>query len=100
MLTAKSAKIRGDLRRRIFVTRIDPGCPREQRTDFRHIPLEQWVVQERARLLEAAFTVRRAWIAQGCQASEPRAAKHASRMRQISSKEYGKSRFCESHSRR
>ena len=33
MLTANNAKIRGDLRRRIFVTRIDPGCARpEQRT--------------------------------------------------------------------
>ncbi len=66
MLTANNAKIRGDLRRRIFVTRIDPGCARpEQRTGFLHEPLEQWVVQERARLLEAAFTILRAWIAEG-----------------------------------
>lgn len=56
----------GDTTRRVLVSRLETPLERpEDRQGFRHENLLQWVTAERPRLVNAALTVLRAWVAAG-----------------------------------
>src|SRR5262249_47719317 len=58
---------KGDLARRVVPIKLAPKMERpEERTDFQHAPLLDWVRQERPRLVVAALTVLKAFFAAGC----------------------------------
>lgn len=64
--TGNNLDVRGDLTRRAVWVRIDPRVARpDERADFNHPDLLGWVRAERPRLLGAAFTIGRAWLAAG-----------------------------------
>jgi hypothetical protein len=55
-----------DIARRVYWIRVDPKQARpDQRTDFIHPDLLQWVKHERGRILAAILTLTRAWIQAG-----------------------------------
>jgi hypothetical protein len=57
----------GQMSRRVLVARIESPLERPQdRADFRHSPLPRWIMTNRAKLVAAALTVLRAYIAAGC----------------------------------
>jgi putative DNA primase/helicase len=56
----------GQMSRRVLVARLESDLEKPQdRRDFKHWPLRPWVATERARLVVAALTVLRAYIAAG-----------------------------------
>ncbi len=62
--TGNNLRLTGDLTRRVAWCRLDAETARpDQRSGFRHADLISWVRAERPRLLSAAFTLLRAWIA-------------------------------------
>jgi putative DNA primase/helicase len=64
--TGNNVTIRGDLSRRAVRVFLDPGMERpEQRQGFRHPDLEGWVSDNRGRLVVAALTVVRGYLASG-----------------------------------
>lgn len=63
-LTGNNVQLRGDLGRRVVPIGIDPGVEHpEDRSGFRHPDLLAYVRNERARLVTAALTILRAYIA-------------------------------------
>lgn len=58
-----------DIARRVYWIRIDAHQARpDQRTDFHHPDLPQWVKEERGKIIAAVLTLARAWIRAGCPA--------------------------------
>lgn len=56
-----------DIARRVYWIRIDAHQARpDQRTDFHHPDLSQWVMETRGEILAAVLTLARAWIQAGC----------------------------------
>lgn len=69
--TGNNLSYRGDMVRRVVPIALDPQMERpEERTDFRHPRLEEWVRSERPRLVVAALTILRAYFVAGCPAQE------------------------------
>jgi hypothetical protein len=65
--TGNNLSYRGDMVRRVVPIALDPQMERpEERTDFRHPNLEEWVRSERPRLVIAALTIMRAYFVAGC----------------------------------
>ena len=63
MATGNGMEIIGDTTRRVLVGRMEPAEERpEERTGYRHPNLLAWVSSERARLVQAALTVLRAYV--------------------------------------
>jgi hypothetical protein len=61
-----NVQVWGDMKRRVVPARLVPDCEHpERRSGFRHEDLPAWVLANRGRLLAAAFTIWRAWIAAG-----------------------------------
>ena len=63
--TGNNIRLGGDLPRRAFLVRIDPGVARPWMRDpgqFRHPELEAWCAGNRGPILAAALTLARAWI--------------------------------------
>lgn len=55
-----------DIARRVYWIRIDAQLARpDQRTDFHHPELLEWVKEERGRILAAILTIARSWIRAG-----------------------------------
>jgi hypothetical protein len=68
--TGNNLKAVGDMERRVFWARQDPKVTDpENRSEFKHPELEQWVLAHRGSLIEAILTLIRAWFVAG----EPRA---------------------------
>lgn len=66
LASGNNISIEGDTVRRVLVARIEhPDENPETRTDFRHPELSQWVEAERPRLVAAALTVLRGYVAAG-----------------------------------
>jgi hypothetical protein len=66
MLTGNNLKFVGDMTRRVFLARQDPQMPHpEKRSGFRHPELENWVLANRVRLIEAVLMLIRAWFVAG-----------------------------------
>ena len=64
--TGNNLKAVGDMERRVFWARQDPEVPDpENRSEFKHPELEQWVLAHRGRLIEAIQTLIRAWFVAG-----------------------------------
>ena len=64
--TGNNVQVRGDLSRRIVLIELDPGMEfPEEREGFQHPDLLQWTRRERPRLVTAALTVLRAFVAAG-----------------------------------
>lgn len=64
--TGNNVRVKGDTLRRVLHTRIKAQDERpEERTDFVHPKLLEWVQDNRPRLLAAAFTMLRAYHAAG-----------------------------------
>jgi len=60
-----------DIARRVYWIRIDAHQARpDQRTDFHHPDLPQWVKERRGEILAAVLTLARAWIQTGCPTPE------------------------------
>jgi hypothetical protein len=60
-----------DIARRVYWIRIDAHQARpDQRTDFHHPDLPQWVKEKRGEILAAVLTLARAWIRAGCPAPQ------------------------------
>ena len=61
-----NVQVWGDMKRRIVPARLVPDTEHpEDRSDFRHPDLEQWVRDHRGELLGAVLTIWRNWIANG-----------------------------------
>jgi len=59
-------QVEGDTIRRVIPCRMEPEMERpEERTDFRHPNLIEWVQENRPRLVAAALTILRSWVASG-----------------------------------
>ena len=59
-----NVQVWGDMKRRVAPCRMVPDTSRpEHRTDFRHPDLEHWVRVNRGKLLAAALTIWRNWVA-------------------------------------
>ena len=66
LVTGNNVRLRDDVIRRINNVRLEPDCEfPEKRTGFACADLEQWVTQNRPRLLAAALTILRAYIVAG-----------------------------------
>lgn len=66
LATGNNIEFRADTARRCLVSRIEPNTEHpENRTDFRHPRLIEWIKVNRARLVRAGLTVLRAWIVAG-----------------------------------
>ena len=66
MVTGNNIRVGGDLVSRCYLIRIDAKMSRPQeREDFKHTNLEQWVRDNRGLLIGAALTIARAWIEAG-----------------------------------
>jgi hypothetical protein len=74
IVSGNNIQLGGDIPRRCYLVRIDAKCPRpEDRTEFRHRNLPQYVLEKRPLLLCALLTLARAWFAAGCpEPSTPR----------------------------
>lgn len=67
LASGNNVPLRGAVERRILMPRLEPDVERpEERTGFKHPDLLAWVRENRARLVCAALTVLRAFIALGC----------------------------------
>lgn len=62
--TGNNLQFLGDMVRRVLICRIDPGCERPDARSFTR-NLNDWVPENRPRLLAAALTVLRAYIVAG-----------------------------------
>jgi hypothetical protein len=61
-----NVEVWGDMKRRVVPARLVPDTEHpEDRDDFRHPDLEQWVLSHRGELLAAVLTIWRNWIAKG-----------------------------------
>ena len=61
-----NVQVWGDMKRRVVPSRLVPDVEHpEHRTGFKHPNLEQWVRENRGRLLSAALTIWRHWVATG-----------------------------------
>ena len=61
-----NVEVWGDMKRRVVPVRLVPDIEHpENRTDFRHPNLEEWVRAHRGELLAALLTIWRNWIAKG-----------------------------------
>jgi hypothetical protein len=68
-----NVQVWGDMKRRVVPSRLVPDVEHpEHRTDFRYPDLEMWVRQNRGRLLAAALTIWRHWVAKGRQDADIR----------------------------
>jgi hypothetical protein len=64
--TGNNVSLVGDAVRRVLLVRLDPDCEQpDARTGFRHDPLIPWVRANRGRLVAAALTILRAYVAAG-----------------------------------
>jgi len=66
--TGNNIRLGGDLPRRAYLVRIDPGVARPWLRDpakFKHPELETWCSNNRGRILAAILTLARAWIVAG-----------------------------------
>lgn len=63
-LTGNNLVFKGDMTRRVLVSRIDPRCERPDARQFKR-NLRQFVTENRHRLLSAALTVLRAYVCAG-----------------------------------
>jgi hypothetical protein len=64
--TGNNLQFKGDLARRVFVSRLIPQCESpEERSDFKHPDLRAHVLRERKSLVEAALTILVAYCAAG-----------------------------------
>jgi putative DNA primase/helicase len=64
--TGNNVEVDGDTARRCIMGRLDsPLEDPQSRTDVRHDPLEDWVEENRPRLVVAALTILRAWHCAG-----------------------------------
>jgi hypothetical protein len=73
VFTGNNVKAVGDMERRVFWSRQDPEVPDpENRSNFQHPDLENWVLANRTSLIEAILTLIRAWFA----ARQPKADLH------------------------
>lgn len=65
-ITGNNPKFSDELVRRLSLCRIDPGVPDpENRQDFRHPDLEEWVSENRGKLMWALCTLAAHWVAGG-----------------------------------
>jgi len=65
--TGNNVRLANDMPRRAFAVRLDANTERPwQRTGFRHPDLLGYAREHRHELLEAGFTIVRAWFAAGC----------------------------------
>lgn len=62
--TGNNLQFVGDMVRRVLICRLDPGVERPDARHFRR-NLNEWIPQNRARLLSAALTILRAYIVAG-----------------------------------
>jgi hypothetical protein len=61
-----NVEVWGDMRRRVIPARLVPDSEHpEDRDDFRHPDLPQWVLDNRGKLLAAVLTIWRNWIVRG-----------------------------------
>jgi hypothetical protein len=64
--TGNNVRLIGDIVRRINLVRLEPDCEQpDARTGFRHHPLIPWVRENRPKLVRAALTILRAYVADG-----------------------------------
>lgn len=69
--TGNNVAVRGDLARRVIPVDLDPGVERpEEREDFRHPQLLEFVKLRRREFLVAALTVLRWFYSEGCPAAD------------------------------
>lgn len=69
--TGNNPRYGTDLAGRIVRIRLDAPCERpDLRTDFRHDPLEEWVLEHRAELVHAVLTLVQAWVSSGMPAPQ------------------------------
>jgi hypothetical protein len=65
--TGNNLSFGSDLARRVLPIRLDPQVENpEERTDFEHCNLLQWIHENRPQLVIAALTVLRAYVVAGC----------------------------------
>jgi hypothetical protein len=65
--TGNNIQLAGDIPRRCYWVRMDPKQAKPwQRTGYKHENLEQWVEQNRGRILTAILTIAKAWVNAGC----------------------------------
>ena len=62
--TGNNLSAKGDMVRRVLLCRLDPGCERPDARTFT-LDLPTWMKANRARMLEAALTVLRAYVVAG-----------------------------------
>jgi hypothetical protein len=66
MVTGNNLRVGGDLVSRCYLIRIDAKMSRPQeRENFKHPNLEQWIREHRGELIGAVLTIARAWVAAG-----------------------------------
>lgn len=66
LVTGNNVVVKGDTQRRVLVSRLEPQEERpEERTGFRHPDLLGWTREGRTRLVCAALTILRAYVAAG-----------------------------------
>jgi hypothetical protein len=72
-ITGNNLSLGGDMRRRTVWVTIDPRMEHpEERTDFVHANLEQWVIENRPRLLAALIGLVTDWVSGGRPTQEAR----------------------------
>jgi hypothetical protein len=65
--TGNNIRLGGDIPRRCIWIRLDPKMAKpHEREDFLHPDLEQWVKENRERILSALLTLCRSWYADDC----------------------------------
>jgi putative DNA primase/helicase len=66
MATGNNISLSGDTSRRVMISRLESALENpEERQNFKHHPLLEWVRAERPRLVVAALTILRAWHVAG-----------------------------------
>lgn len=65
--TGNNIRLGGDMPRRCYWVRLDPGCARPwlRKVDFKHPKLQQWVSTNRGAIIGAILTIARAWVCAG-----------------------------------
>jgi len=65
VLTGNNVEIGGDLPRRVYSIRLDPGTPRPEMRHFDRPDLPGWVLRQRGELLWSVLVIGRAWFDAG-----------------------------------
>jgi hypothetical protein len=65
VLTGNNVEVGGDLPRRVYSIRLDPGTPRPEMRHFDRPDLPGWVLRQRGELLWSVLVIGRAWFDAG-----------------------------------